>query len=344
MKGMNKKMKTQTEGLDFLNFGYKKKKDPFSDYHIGGIGDDKYLPTTTTATPKEKDKDLFLEGFLNADGESSEVSSSDKLQSQNSKTPKAEFRAAPSWYNPLGDVSDDSGREAGREHGESIIDDEFNKGWTYAYGKEHVGNYLSPIYNSRYKDVAVGSAKDKAKAEFVAGTGAAGRFALDSFGIYNDVSPQMEAAQKPMQFKSLTYKNPYMKKLLATASKGLPLAAIAYNLVDDGMDAAAETFEKIRPNNAREKQSDRQLEYLNNSELKYLVDNEKARERFVDTLLSEVENIRNTEQFGYLPAETNEKYKEEATNALMRIVHLNRNYDRYRAQRDSELQGLLRDE
>jgi|GEM_PF-2329313 len=101
-------------------------------------------------------------------------------------------------------------------------------------------------------------------------------------------------------------------------------------------------YQELRENNARAKQSQRQYEYLNNSEFKYLVDDKKAREKFINTLLSEVKNIQNTEQFGYLQPDVNKKYKEEAIRAIMRIVYLNQNYDKYSAERDAELRKLLR--
>lgn len=246
---------------------------------------------------------------------------------QNASAPRAEFHAAPAWFSPLEKSTDDV-VNAGREHAVNIVDDKFNQGWLYALGKENIYDYSSPVYNSRYKDVLIDSVTDNAKADFVAFAGAS-------------LNPIRDIVYNSIENYGMTQKSGYPPIDIATLGASI-LAGATQTFVDDNLEGAKNTYNDLRNNNARAAQSQRQYEYLNNSEFKYLVDDEKAREKFINTLLSEVENIQNTEQFGYLQPDVNKKYKEEAIRAIMRIVYLNQNYDKYSAERDAELRKLLR--
>ncbi len=246
---------------------------------------------------------------------------------QSATAPRAEFHAAPSWFSPL-KKSNDNVVNAGREHADNIVDDKFNQGWLYALGKENIYDYSSPVYNSRYKDVLIDSVTDNAKADFVAFAGAS-------------INPIRDTVYNSIENYGMTQKSGYPPIDIATMGASI-LAGATQTFVDDKLEGAKNTYNDLHSNNVRAKQSQRQYEYLSNSELKYLVDDEKAREKFINTLLSEVSNIQNTEQFGYLPPDVNKKYKEEAIRAIMRIVYLNQNYDKYSAERDAELRKLLK--
>lgn len=260
---------------------------------------------------------------------------------QNASAPRAEFHAAPAWFSPL-EKSNDEVVNAGREHAVNIVDDKFNQGWLYALGKENIYDYSSPVYNSRYKDVLIDSVTDNAKADFVAGLGAGAKFAADSIMDIDEASSVINDTKIFFDLANPLLKNSLMKGFATLGSKAAPLIGIAYNISKGGLSEAGDTYEGLKNNNARAAQSQRQYEYLNNSEFKYLVDDEKAREKFINTLLCEVKNIQNTEQFGYLQPDVNKKYKEEAIRTIMRIVYLNQNYDKYSAERDAELRKLLK--
>ncbi len=251
---------------------------------------------------------------------------------QNATTPRAEFHAAPSWFSPLEESNDDV-VNAGREYAANIVDNKFNQGWRYALGKENVYDYSSPVYNSRYKDVLIDSVTDNAKADFVAGLGAGAKFLYDVKSNADDMDSKIDVEPIHLlpQKKKAKGKQAVIDYILGTVK----------TIGEGGISDMANNYQELRENNARAKQSQRQYEYLNNSEFKYLVDDEKAREKFVNTLKTEVQNLQNTERLGFLPSEINETYKQEAINYLMRIIFLNQNYDKYSTERDLKLQSLL---
>lgn len=261
-----------------------------------------------------------------------------KDNAQSTTAPRTEFHTVPSWFSPLEKTNDDV-VNAGREYASDIVDNKFNQGWPYALGKENIYDYSSPIYNSRYKDVLIDSVTDNAKADFVAGLGATGKFAVDSIMDIDEASSVIDGTKVFFNLANPVLKNSLLKGVATIGSKAAPLIGVAYNISKGGLSEVVNTYENLKSNNARAAQSQRQYEHLSNSELKYLVDDEKAREKFINTLLSEVSNIQNAEQFGYLPPEINQKYKEEAIRAIMRIVYLNQNYDKYAVERNAILRN-----
>ena len=80
--------------------------------------------------------------------------------------------------------------------------------------------------------------------------------------------------------------------------------------------------ETVEDNNAR-KQYGQMLDYIEDSDYKYLADFDKSREKYIEDLQKEVEKLEETKQLGYLPTGENEIFKEEAINTLKRIIYLN---------------------
>ena len=251
---------------------------------------------------------------------------------QNATAPRAEFHAAPSWFSPLEKSSNDV-VNAGREHAANLVDDKFNQGWLYALGKENIYDYSSPVYNSRYKDVLIDSVTDNAKADFVAGLGAGAKFVHDLKSNADDMDSKIDVGT--------THLLPQKGKTKRKQDVIDYILGAVKTIGEGGISNMANNYQELRENNVRAQQSQRQYEYLNNSEFKYLVDDEKAREKFVNALKTEMQNLQNTEHLGFLPPEINETYKQEVINYLMRIIFLNQNYGKYSAERDLKLQSLL---
>ena len=90
------------------------------------------------------------------------------------------------------------------------------------------------------------------------------------------------------------------------------------------------------------RQDEQMLDYIEGSDYKYLADWDKSRKKYIEDLQKEVEKLESTEQLGYLPPGENEIFKEEAINALKRIIYLNQNYDTFSKIRDKELSDAAR--
>lgn len=131
-------------------------------------------------------------------------------------------------------------------------------------------------------------------------------------------------------------KQPYDPK----ARKHTPILSLALGGLQTLKDGAADS--DIYENSKPRKQADRMLQYIEGSDYKYLADWEKSRKQYIEDLWKEVEKLESTEQLGYLPPGENEVFKEEAINALKRIIYLNENYETFSKIRDRELSNAAR--
>ena len=247
-----------------------------------------------------------------------------KKQQPQQEVITGKFESAPTWFSPA-EETDDEIINAGREHGTNILEKHFNRG--YIEGADKITDYLSPIGSSTYLNVARANANDHAKAEFAAGVGASISPILNS--VYNSV-------EKYQMFPKTS--QPFVDGLTLLGSA---ILGTAETILDDNLQGAKTTYNHLNDNNRRAAQSDIQYEYLKNSDYKYLVNNSRARKEFIKILNNEIDMLENTERLGYLPDGINEKYKQEVINTLRRIIHINVNYNHYKAELDSALNALL---
>ncbi|MBQ9986065.1 MAG: hypothetical protein IJP38_07130 [Oscillospiraceae bacterium] len=260
---------------------------------------------------------------------------------QNGIFPKAELHPAPAWYLPEKETNDPI-MQVGNEYGTKIIDDIFKQGWSGDYGVERVTDPMSPIYNSRYRDAIKDVSMDRAKADYVAGIGAGGELALGAYSNIDEYSAYAGGAQLSAYLLEKTAANVFQKGMAKAMSYAAPIAGIAYTLAIGDVGEAVQTYQNLSKNNPRARQSQSVLDYLEGSDYRYLVDNEKSREKFIQALRGELESLKATERIGYLPYEESETVKQRAVDMLMRIIHLNEQYELYSKKRDAGIREAMK--
>ena len=186
----------------------------------------------------------------------------------------------------------------------------------------------SPIYNSRYRQAISEASIDKAKAEYVAGVGTAAGpirdITYNAVGLYEMMPeipiPEVKAAEI----------------MLAILGGGIQAYA------DEAFSGMAQTFENLSSENARARQSKNVLDYFESSDYKYLVDDEKARRKFIRDLETQIEKLDRTDRVGFLPPTESDIIKQQTINALLRVIFLNENYGLYSKIRDEEIREAMK--
>ncbi|MBQ2841174.1 MAG: hypothetical protein IJE70_07485 [Oscillospiraceae bacterium] len=79
---------------------------------------------------------------------------------------------------------------------------------------------------------------------------------------------------------------------------------------------------------------------INDDRKKYLINSNQHRKIFLSRLQEELDKINNTETFGFLPPEENEKFKEIMSKRIREIISLNQNYEYEKQIADQEWERL----
>ena len=280
-------------------------------------------PTTPQTTSRTQNRDAYDSRVRAAYAE---------RERQNGIFPRAELHPAPAWYLPEKETNDPI-MQVGNEYGTKIIDDIFKQGWSGDYGVERVTDPMSPIYNSRYRVAIKDVSMDRAKADYVAGIGAGGKLLYDIRSNAEDFQP-------------VEFDESYILPRAETAQRSPNLLHYTLGtiktIVEGGLADAANNYQNLSKNNPRARQSQSVLDYLEGSDYRYLVDDEKSRGKFIQALRGELESLKATERIGYLPYEESETVKQRAVDMLMRIIHLNEQYELYSKKRDAGIREAMK--
>ncbi len=315
-----------------LTSGYDWQNDQQERLRRFGIKPTAHTAPTTPQTTRTQNRDAYDSRVRAAYAE---------RERQNGIFPRAELHPAPAWYLPEKETNDPI-MQVGNEYGTKIIDDIFKQGWSGDYGVERVTDPMSPIYNSRYRAAIKDVSMDRAKADYVAGIGAGGELALGAYSNIDEYSAYAGGAQLSAYLLEKTAANVFQKGMAKAMSYAAPIAGIAYTLAIGDVGEAVQTYQNLSKNNPRARQSQSVLDYLEGSDYRYLVDNEKSREKFIQALRGELESLKATERIGYLPYEESETVKQRAVDMLMRIIHLNEQYELYSKKRDAGIREAMK--
>ncbi|MBR5314656.1 MAG: hypothetical protein IKU45_04525, partial [Clostridia bacterium] len=249
---------------------------------------------------------------------------------------KAYWHEGQPWMSPATET-DDYRKNAGREYAQNIIDDLF-------YGDENmfVGaallpgipkNVVTPVSKSKYKEIHNRAGYTDANAQYIA-------------GVTSVIDPAINSTKNAIEAKEAIelLGKPILDKIPHISGKKMAvLAGIAQTFMDDStIPSILNTYNNTYVENSSRKQAKQMLDYLEDSDYKYLADFDESREKYIEDLQKEVEKLEETEQLGYLPPGENEIFKEEAINTLKRIIYLNQQYDRFSKIRDKELSDAAR--
>lgn len=241
-----------------------------------------------------------------------EESKSGKAMSQsqlsaNENVPVAYFREAPAWTSPAKETNDPI-EKAARNYAKELIDKQYvrrHEMWYRPYDAS------SPYGESDLKGLK--AVYDNALQN-----------AKQPVGLLQAITKGLDIAAEYKNWGD--YQAPFLMKLgsaiLMNEKSGIPG-------IFDTFD-----YEALVNNNKSLQKAKTNYDKLNNSEYKYLINDKDYRDAFIEGIYEEIEKIKNTNSFGYNSQDEDERFKEALIQQLMRIIHINSNYDNEKANRD----------